>query len=323
MKQISCPGGDDAKYNTMNINRKIIFILITLALSSCKEKKPAEKTDHPPVQIQTAPVSRMDMLDTVVIFGQVKLRNDAWLASQFDGRLTDFNLLNGDKVKEGQKIGVIIPPMREALNQAMSEMDEQQKKLVADEIKEIPLYCPISGIVLDVIQNSGDVVQKGESIVHIADLDYLDIYGDLPIAFLPQVKQLKNLKVSFLDYPHPPLYLPVAAYSGDVNAEKQTVNLRISLDNPKHKFRPGIMVQLSFPDKVHQNTLVVPRPALLEEEGVYSVYVLNGNKVEKRDVRVGIKHDDFVEITAGLKEGEQLATEKAYSLTDGMEVQVK
>ncbi|NOX86423.1 MAG: efflux RND transporter periplasmic adaptor subunit [Chlorobi bacterium] len=307
----------------MNIKQTIILFLITFTLASCKENKPAEKTDHPPVRIQVAKINRMDMSDTIVIFGEVRLRQEARLASQFDGRLTGFTLLTGDKVKEGQRIGVIVPPMREALSQAMSGMDEKERRLVADEINEIPLYSPISGIVLEVMQHNGDVVQKGESIVHLADLDQLDIYGDLPVAYVPQVKQLKVLKVSFPDYPHSPLFLPISAFSGNVDSKKQTINIRLALDNPKHEFRPGMIIQLSFPDKVHKNALVIPRPALLEEEGVYSVYVLNGNKVEKRNVSVGIKHDDFVEIISGLKEGEQVATEKAYSLTDGMEVRVK
>lgn len=303
--------------------RKLLYVLIPFLLGSCKEPQPVKQKDYPPVQIKTAKVTRADMVDTIVIFGEIRLRNDALMASQFDGRLTEFNLLTGDRVTEGLKIGVIIPPMREALNQVIKDMDEQQRKLVAEEIKEIPLYSPINGIVLEVMQNTGDVVQKGESIVHIANLDTLDIYGDLPLAFLPQVRQQKTLKISFLSYPHPPLYLPVSAFSGNVNPEKQTVNIRLALKNRKHEFRPGMIVRLSFPDKVHKNTLVIPRPALLEEEGVYSVYVLNGNTVEKRNVTVGIKQDKLVEILSGLTEGEQIATEKAYSLTDGMEVQVK
>ena len=307
----------------MKIHPACILMLIIMFLTSCEQKQPAKQKNYKAVAIQVEKAGRMDMSDTVVIFGEVKLRNNAWLASQFDGRLTEFSLLTGDKVKKGEKIGVIIPPMREALDQIMESMDEEQRKMVADEIKEIPLYCPISGIVLDVLQNTGDVVQKNESIVHIADLDILDIYGDLPVTYIPRVKQLKTLQVSFPGYPHAPLSLPVAAFSGEVDAQKQTVNIRLTLNNPHHEFRPGMIVQLSFPGKLHTDALVIPRTALLEEEGIYSVYVLNGNKVEKRKVTVGIRQDDFVEITSGLQEGEQVATEKAYSLTDGMEVRVK
>ncbi len=84
-----------------------------------------------------------------------------------------------------------------------------------------------------------------------------------------------------------------------------------------------MMVSLVFPDKVHTGTLVISRPALLEEEGIYSVFVVKENRVEKRKVQIGIKHDDYVEVIHGLEEGEMVANRKAYSLTDGMKVQVQ
>lgn len=307
----------------MNKYRTFIVLLITTILASCTQPQASKQKEHPPLKIQVATVSRMDIADTVQLFGEVKLRQEAWLASQFDGRLTDFSLLNGDRVKKGQKIGIIVPPMREALNQAMSEMDEKERQIMADEINDIPLYSPISGIVLEVMQHNGDVLQKGESIVHIADLNQLDIYGDLPIGYLPQLRQQEKLKVSFVDYPHPSMFLPVKSFSGKVNSQRQTINIRLALHNPKHEFRPGMLVHLSFPDKMHNNSLVVPRSALLEEEGIYSVFVVKGNKVEKRQVKTGIQQNHFVEVISGLKDGEQVATEKAYSLTDGMEVQVR
>jgi RND family efflux transporter MFP subunit len=117
--------------------------------------------------------------------------------------------------------------------------------------------------------------------------------------------------------------LAVDAFNGMVNSKTQTISIRLGLNNSGQEFRPGMMVQLSFPGETHKNSIVIPRSALLEEEGVYSVYVLNGNRVEKREVKTGIRRKDIVEIISGLKEGESVATEKAYSLTDGMEVRVK
>jgi RND family efflux transporter MFP subunit len=166
-------------------------------------------------------------------------------------------------------------------------------------------------------------LQKGESIVHIASLGWLDIYGDLPVAYLPQVKQLQTFKIIFVDYPHKPLFLPVSAFDGKVDPKKQTIQIRLSLNNPDLEFRPGMMVRLIFPDKIHAGSLVIPRPALLEEEGEYSVFVVRDEQVEKRAVQIGIRHDDFVEVLSGLNDREFVASSKAYSLTDGMRITVQ
>ncbi len=278
----------------------------------------------PSAKITVAAVSRRDMTDTVHIFGGVVLRQEVQLASQFDGRLEEFTLLMGDRVTKGRRLGVIIPPMREALLQVLNQIDEQQRERISREIKEIPLYSPIDGVVLQVYKHAGDVLQKGEAIVHIGQLNVLDVHGDLPVQLLDKVHRLRSIEVEFVDYPHASIKLPVVAIGGKVNAARQTVPLRLRLDNPAGEFRPGMMVRLTFPGEHHPQALVVPRSALLEEEGIFSVFVLkNDHTVEKREVTVGLRHDHFVEILSGLSEGDRVATTKAYSLTDGMEVVVQ
>ncbi len=263
-------------------------------------------------------------MDTVWIYGEVKLRQEALLASQFDGRLDGFTLLMGDRVKKGQKLGVIIPPMREALLQVMDQMDENQKKLLSNEINEITMYSPIEGTILEVFKHTGDVVQKGEPIVHIGRLRTLDIHGDLPLNYLRGIQRIKYINVVFVNYPHDPMRLKIDAFGGQVDQAKQTVPVRLRLDNKNGEFRPGILTRLYFPGVSHTNALVIPRAALLGEEGIYSVFVLKAdNTVEKRYLSTGIIQDDYVEILSGLEEGEKVATKKAYSLIDGMEVTVQ
>jgi Cu(I)/Ag(I) efflux system membrane fusion protein len=307
----------------MRTSRYFFCATAILLLVSCNQQRTTESTDLPPLSIKVEKVTRMDITDSIQIYGMVKLRQEAFLASQFDGRLTEFTLIQGDQVEKGQEIGIIVPPEREALNQATAEMNAQQQQILEHEIREIPLYSPIHGTVLEVLQHNGDVVQKGESIVHIADLGKLDIYGDLPVTYLPRVKQLKSLKIIFVDYPHRPMLLAISAFDGQVDVQKQTIQIRLALDNQQDEYRPGMMVRLEIPDKVHPGALVISRPALLEEEGVYSVFILKDNQVEKRKVQIGIKHDDYVEVLSGLAEGDLVANQKAYSLTDGMKVQIQ
>lgn len=79
-------------------------------------------------------------------------------------------------------------------------------------------------------------------------------------------------------------------------------------------------VKISFPTPVHANALLVPRQALVEEEGKYFLFTLENGKTQKRSVDVGIMKDDVVEITSGVEENQSVVTEKAYSLKDNMEV---
>jgi len=303
-----------------------LFTLLALLVTvSCRqpEQKSQSARQSVKIPVKTAAIITGDMQDTVLIYSVVKLRTDVLLASQFDGRLTDFSLLTGDRVKKGQQVGVIVPPLREALLQVLDQVPASRRKALSEEIKEIPLLSPCSGVVLNIFHHSGDVVQKGQPVVRIADLKHLDVYADLPGQYIPIVRKLKTMQVQFINYPHVPLALPVSAFAGKVDETKQTLSLRLSLSNPQEQFRPGMRVKLWFPGVLHKNTLIIPRSALLEQEGIFSVFVVKNSKALKRKVTVGIRHNNRMEILSGLKAGEKVVTDKANSLTDGMEVAVR
>ena len=306
---------------------RILWILLPICLSfSCKKTTApvvSEADAEAELSVKTAPILRQDMIDTIWIYGDIKLRWEAQLASQFDGRLTEFTALIGDHIKEGQKISTIIPPSREALLQIKDQMDPKMRPILERQIKSIALYSPIDGIVLDLWHHNGDVVQKGEQIIHIGDLRVLDVHGDLPVRYLSLVKKRKSIIVTFVNFPHAPISLRIDAISGKVDERRQTVTIRCGLNNNQGIYRPGMRVQMYFPGETHLKTLIIPRSALLEEEGVFSAFTIEGNRAVKRRLKVGIFEDDRVEILSGLNENEQVITVKAYSLTNGMKVVVE
>jgi len=307
-----------------SLYRKIVPVLIVgLLLYACNQapKTTSKKTDIK-IDIQTANVIRGDITDTIIFFGELALRQEAWLSSQFDGRLINFSLLKGDKVEKGELTGIIVPAGREALLQATDSIPDELKHLLEQQEKSIPLFCPITGIILDVILHTGDVLSKGDHIAHIGDLQILDIQGELPIHYLETVKKVKNLNIQFTNFSHPDLNLPIETFTGSVT-ENQSLIVRIKLNNPSLKFHPGMRVKISFATPVHKQVLLLPRSALVEEEGQYFVFAIEEGKTMKHLVKPGIMHSDYIEILSGIKENQQVAVEKAYSLKDNLEVIVK
>lgn len=309
-----------------NLSMKIVPALFTIILvvANCDKQTNADSTNlSQRISVTTAAVIQSDIIDTVSIFGTIHLRREAHVGSQFDGRLDNFTLLPGDHVYKSQRIALIIPPQREAMLQVLNDLPSDSRSAIEKLTRTIPLVSPIEGVVLEVMRHTGDVVQKGEQIVHLGDLRVLDIRGDLPLQYLPLIRKTDKIDVSFTDYPHKPMRLSLEAISGQINESNQTVMIRLKLENPQNEFRPGMLVKLAFIGSQHNNALIIPRSALLEEEGVYTAFVLKDNKVEQRAVKPGLLQDNQVEILSGVAAGELVVTEKAYSLDDGMEVEVE
>ena len=73
-------------------------------------------------------------------------------------------------------------------------------------------------------------------------------------------------------------------------------------------------------------SLTVPPNALLRDGSDPSkaqTYVVVGNKVERRDVIVGVEVPDAVQVTSGLKAGERVVVDPPSALGPGTEVQVE
>jgi len=79
---------------------------------------------------------------------------------------------------------------------------------------------------------------------------------------------------------------------------------------------PGMTVSCEIIVDEFADTLFVPLEALFNKAGETIVYVKKGNDFKPRSVSAGAENDDFVMITEGLKEGEQIA------LVDPTEVQL-
>ena len=303
---------------------KIWFLLfVVMGLAGCKpanQKNPLISESK--LIIQTAGVTNGDIADTISVFGELALRQEAWLSSQFAGRLTGFSMLKGDKVNKGQQVGIIIPAGREALLQAADSVPDEYRPLLKQQEKSIPLICPISGIILSILLHTGDVVDKGSHIAHIGDLTTLDVQAELPIRYLETARKAGRLKVEFTNFPSKPFELPIETFTGEVS-KNQSIIVRLKLSNPGLIYRPGMRVKLSFPMPAHKNALLVPRQALVEEEGKYSLFVIENGKALKHPVEVGVMQDDVVEIVAGVEANQQVAVEKAYSLKDNMEVEAR
>ena len=71
-----------------------------------------------------------------------------------------------------------------------------------------------------------------------------------------------------------------------------------------------------------ENVPVVPREAVTERGGRKVVFVLKGQRVERREVALGLGDDEIVEIKSGLEAGERIVVRGLETLTDGTRVRV-
>ncbi len=118
-------------------------------------------------------------------------------------------------------------------------------------------------------------------------------------------------------------FLPVTGEGGgrlvftglQVDAVTRTVPLVYELKNPAAQLRIGEAVTLHIETERVEDAVAVPDSALVEEAGRFIVFVqLGGETFDKRDVTLGLRDGNWVQVLAGLKPGERIVTKGAMAI---------
>lgn len=97
--------------------------------------------------------------------------------------------------------------------------------------------------------------------------------------------------------------------------EDPSFHIYAAIANPDHRLRPNFRGHLSIPIDEPQPTVAVPRRAVLGSLGKLFVFVENEDHTfEKREVVVGVRAQDWVEIIEGILPGERVVTVGNYQL---------
>jgi RND family efflux transporter MFP subunit len=95
--------------------------------------------------------------------------------------------------------------------------------------------------------------------------------------------------------------------------------VEVVIDNHDAVLRPGTFGDLVFEVQSHENALVVPQKAILDNT---YVFIVEGGKAVKKNVTLGLQNTTMVEILEGLAEGALVVVEGNFGLEEGAAVQV-
>ncbi len=107
----------------------------------------------------------------------------------------------------------------------------------------------------------------------------------------------------------------------NLTADPQTkkFGVEVWVPNPDAALRPGTFGDLVFELQSHDNALVVPQAAILENS---YVFVVESGKAVRKTVKLGLQNTILIEVLSGLADGEAVVVEGNYGLEEGAPVQV-
>jgi len=188
--------------------------------------------------------------------------------------------------------------------------DEQIAKIEATgkPIRTLTVYSPASGYVTQKMAVQGMRVMAGEKLFDIVDLSSVWIVADIYEYELPLIKVGQTARIGLSYFPGKEFSTRVDYIYPALASETRTAKVRFTVSNPGGELKPQMFTNVEI--KVNLgNRLAVSAEAVIDTGVRQIAYVDKGDGYfEPREVRTGLKVDELVEVTAGLKAGEKVAS---------------
>lgn len=174
--------------------------------------------------------------------------------------------------------------------------------------RTLPIYAPMTGTVMEKMAVRGMRVEAGQDLYTIADLSHVWILADIYEYELPLVTVGQHARISLSYDPAMVMDARLTFIHPSLDPQTRTAKARFELDNPGGRLKPDMYatVQLRIP---LGERLAVTKDALLESGERSVIFIHRGDgRLEWRNVKLGVRAGDRVEILEGLSEGEHIVT---------------
>ena len=177
---------------------------------------------------------------------------------------------------------------------------------------KLPVYTPLSGVVIEKIALEGQYVNVGDPLFTIADLSTVWVEVEVYESDLSSVKVGQPVEVTSQAWPGRTFSGRVAFVYPFVDPKTRTLKVRVQLGNPGLALKPDMFVNARIRQSLG-TAIVVPAAAVMDTGTRQVVWVqVKERTFAPRDVKVGQRVGDDVQIIAGLARGDLIAGSGAY-----------
>lgn len=186
-----------------------------------------------------------------------------------------------------------------------------------EKIADYVIVAPMDGVVLRRDGEIGEIAEAGQILFRVGVPKPLQVVAEVNEEDIPRVALKQTVLFRTDAFPDQRLEGTVREITpmGDVNAKTYRIKVALPDDTP---LKPGMSVEANVITREKPNALLIPSDALQGE----AVFIVDGNRVRKRAVKIGIKGTRMSEILSGLNDGERVAAPAATGLNDGARVRV-
>ncbi len=198
-----------------------------------------------------------------------------------------------------------------------AQLELQRKKL-----RDTTVRAPFAGAIKERMVNPGQYVRTNTPLMNMVRTSPIRLKLEIPERMAPWVKVGQLVDVEVEAFEGKKFQGKVWRISPTVDQAKRTFVTEALIDNSDNSMKPGSYARARVPTDKVERVKVVPARAVAYVFGANKVYVLKDNVVEAKDVKLGDRFDNMIEILEGINEGETIAVTNLARLDTGSKVRI-
>lgn len=318
----------------------VLFCAVVSSVIGCK-KRP---------EVNTAAVTKAKVEETVssVNSGTTRAEQIAELAFGTVGRVNEVNCELGQVVREGDILAQVENSDLKSRRDVALEELERAKRLSQSQaasrsnviqaqgnydaavtaFEKSLIKAPFDGIVVEQNLEEGQLSQITAVIplapIKLVDLQPRYVRAEIDEVDLPKVREGLPARIKILAIRREPFKATVrrvVPFVSTVREQDRTSEIELTVDNEKVLLPPGASADVEIITATKEDVLTVPSRAVLGRGTERYVYKLEGGRIHKTPIKVGISGYAVTEVVSGLQLGDRvvLPSEKV-ELVEGLAV---
>ena len=220
--------------------------------------------------------------------------------------------------------------MRRAYQAEMESLDAQLA-IVRGDLEKTEVRAPVAGPILEKYVESRRVLPPGTPLLKMGDLSSVEIESDILSEEVVRVQPGQRVEISgkavgretsfegTVKRIYPSAFMKISA----LGIEQQRVKTIIAFDNSTLGLRPGTRLDVRIITAEKQNAVSVPERSIFRREGKWYVFTVQSGRARLAPVSIGLKNDEWAEITDGLTAGDVIILEPKNDLENGVRIKSK
>jgi RND family efflux transporter MFP subunit len=195
-------------------------------------------------------------------------------------------------------------------------------KLAARQLRDAEIRAPFDGYVEKRLVNMGELVKAQMPVMAIVRLDPLKVIAEIPEKMAPWIADGRPVELRVDAYRDRTFLGKVTRISPAVNTATRAFPFEAVVPNRDAALKPGTFARVHVESGKVDDVLTLPYSALQYRYGVNRVFVVKGDRLSMRELQIGERLGDRVEIASGVSEGDPVAITDVDTLSDGARVTV-